>query len=208
MNKQLPKNITEIYEPLHKEVLLLHAKREIYRQLYNSGDEVINLLNFASSNFFVMCRDMLINDMLIAMRRLIDREKSKVRGVDRDNLSLSYLASRIDKVKYPKLIKEVEHLISEAKKKTDFAKDISNRRIAHNDLLTKLKVDSLPPFNMKIIDDALHSIEGVMNKVIGCWGKSPVIYRVVSMPNDANTLVTRLRQAKWYCIQLQELDHL
>ncbi|HEU0144299.1 MAG TPA: hypothetical protein VFQ47_05900, partial [Nitrososphaera sp.] len=117
MNKQLPKNIAEIYEPLHKEVLSLHAKREIYRQLYNSGEEAIYLLNFAASNFFVMFRDMLVNDMLITMRRLIDPEKSRVKGTERNNLSLSYLACCINDSESRK---EVEQIIVEVKEKADF----------------------------------------------------------------------------------------
>jgi hypothetical protein len=64
MKKQLPKHIAEIYELLHDEVLLLHAKRETYRQLYTSGEEAIKLLNFCAPSFFILYRDILITIFL------------------------------------------------------------------------------------------------------------------------------------------------
>ena len=51
MEKLMPKEIEKLYEPLRDELLLLYAKREIYRQLYESGDDVIDILNFAGSKF-------------------------------------------------------------------------------------------------------------------------------------------------------------
>jgi hypothetical protein len=94
MKKLMPKEIEKLYKPLRNELLLLYAKREIYRQLYESGDEVIEILNFSGSNFFALLRQMLIDDMLITMRRLIDPKESPVKGGKRNNLSLRYFESR------------------------------------------------------------------------------------------------------------------
>jgi hypothetical protein len=205
MEKQLPKNIAEIYEPLRDEVLVLHVKREIYRQLYNSGKEVIKLLNFSAPSFFVMYRDILINDMLMTMRRLTDRgeSRSNQNRKERDNLSLKYLVSRFNGAKDSTFRDDLNKLMKKAEETADFARRITNRRIAHNDLRTKLKVDPLSPFYMKMIDEVLHSIENILNKVISHWGHSPVIYEVGGLYNDSNMLINRLRQATWYCQQLE-----
>lgn len=196
MEKQLPKNIAEIYEALREEVLFLRMKRETYRQLYNSGEEVIKLLNFSGSAFFFIHKNILINDMLMTLRRLTDPKSSKVNGMERDNLSLKYLASLFDGAEYSTLRSELKQLIDEAEKKAEFARGITNRRIAHNDLLAKLKVDALDPFNMEMIDEAVRAMENILNKVISHWGYQPVLYEVGGMRNDSDILINRLRQAR------------
>lgn len=198
--KQLPKSIDEIFGLLSYEILLLHEKRQIFRELYYSGDETIKLLNFAAPRFFVIQRNMFINDILITMRRLIDPEESRSKRELRKNLSLDYLISRIDDSETKA---EIEKLVIEAKRKVAFAKTISDKRIAHNDLRTKQKLEKLPDFNFTIIDEALLSIENVMTDISSCWNLPPMIYRVAGI-GTGTALVNRVRQAGAYCDSLQE----
>lgn len=191
--KQLPKNVVEIFELLRYEILLLHTKREIYRELYDSGAEVRNLLNFAAPVFFVIQRDMLVNDILITMRRLIDGEEFKGNG--RKNLSLDYLISCIDDSETKV---EIKKLVREAKRKADFARTISNKRIAHNDLLTKQKVEKLPDFDMETIDEALLSVAHVMNMISSYWNRPPEKYQMAGI-GTGNELVNRMKQARAHC---------
>jgi hypothetical protein len=89
-------------------------------------------------------------------------------------------------------------------KKAEFARGITNKRVAHNDLRTKLKLDSLSPFNTKMIDEVLRLLENILNTVIRHWGYSPVTYEVGGLHNDSNMLITRLHQAKLYCQRLED----
>ena len=96
---------------------------------------------------------------------------------------------------------------AKAKDKCSFARDLRNKRIAHNDLSTKLQVkpDLLPTVTRKKIEDALESICNVMNAVAGYFEDSTVAYELAILPDDGNTLIARLRDAKIYRKQLREL---
>ena len=148
---------------------------------------------------------MLIDDMLITMRRLVDPKESTVKGGKRDNLSLRYLESRIDD---SNLRKDLSQLIGQILKTTEAPSLICSRRVAHSDLLHKLDLESLPPLNMKSIDEALCSIESVLNAVYFHWGGHPIVYSMAGLTLRGNGvhLLNRLRQAEYYCQQLQDLE--
>lgn len=203
MEKLMPKEIEKLYEPLRDDLYKLYTKRELFRQLYESGDDVIDILRFAAPGFFVLLREIMIDDMLLAFRRLIDPERS--RGKKRDNLSLRYLKSLIED---PNLKTDLTRLIGKVQKATETLVRICSRRVAHCDLVDRLDPESLPPLKMKSIDDALRTIKNVLNKVFTYWSGAPVVYEMVglTLPGGGNDLVNRLRQAMWYCQQLRELE--
>lgn len=74
MEKLMPEEIEKLYEPLRDDLYKLYTKREIFRQLYESGDDVIDILRFAAPGFFILLREIMIDDILLAFRRLVDQE--------------------------------------------------------------------------------------------------------------------------------------
>lgn len=199
--RPLPKRLTEPFELLHAEVLLLFGKREIYQELFLSGPEAIGLLNFAGRFFFLMYRDMLVDDILLTIRRITDRKSFKSKGETRDNLSLSFVLDLIDDAKVKK---EIEKVVDEARDKIAFAKAVADKRIAHTDLLTKQGVEPLPEFNMLNINAALSSIANVMNTIAHLWHIPPTCYEAL-MIGEGTSVINRLRQAKYHCYYLKTL---
>jgi hypothetical protein len=201
--KKIPTEIDEIYEALYQQVSYLYAKWGVFCQLYGSTKEVVDLLNNSAPSFFRICEDVLVDDILLNISRLTDPKQT----FKRDNLSLERLVHSIDEVQFPKLKDEIEKLLAKAKDKCTFARDLRNKRIAHNDLSTKLQVNPnpLPTVTRKKIEDALESICNVMNAVAGYFEDSTVAYELAILPNDGNTLIARLRDAKIYRKQLREL---
>jgi hypothetical protein len=204
----IPSDIDEIYTPLFHQVSHLHAKWEIFCQLYASGNEIIELLNFSSGGFFRVCQDVMAYDTLLNITRLTDPKQTRMGKNVRENLTLERLASSIDGGQFPKLKDDIERLLADSMNKCDFARELRNKLIAHNDLSTNLhhRAALISTATKRNIEDALESIRHVMNSVSSYFNGGIVVYQVASMNSDGNTLIVRLRQAKLYCEQLWELQ--
>ena len=46
--------VLEVYDALKKNLTLLHGRWKIYRQLYGTSSERVDLLNHSASTFFIL----------------------------------------------------------------------------------------------------------------------------------------------------------
>jgi hypothetical protein len=200
----IPLELSEKYMVLVQEVCHLHRKWGVFRQLYASGDDVIDLLNTSAPGFFRVYQDLLANDVILTISRLIDPKRT----LGKDNLTLEQLVHSIDGGKYPKLRAEIEQLYAESKDKCRFTKDHRNKRIAHNDLTTSLQVNPLPSPTETNIEEALESIRNVMNAVLRYFHNMDIATvnysHLVTTPGDGTKMISRLREAEAFRNQRQE----
>lgn len=165
----LQHNIDAMGEPLGRlhytltnELVWLNAKWQQYVELYGKKPSRIDLINEAAGLFFRIIQDALWEDTLLHIARLTDPPQTS----GKDNLSISRLAD-------PKLIDDndllqnIQKLISIAIKKSNFARDWRNRRIAHRDFALAMQEDTNPleHASRAQIKEALHSIADVLNMI-------------------------------------------
>jgi AbiU2 len=188
--------LTDVYDALYQDISLLHAKWEVFNQLYVTSEETVGLLNESAPSFFRICQDMLIDDILLTISRLTDPHQT----FNRDNLSMERLVAYVDESKYADLRDEIEQLLIEAKSKCIFARELRNRRIAHTDLSTRLQAEAnpLPAFTKQQIKEALSALRAIMNKIETHFEDTTVLYEQVLMPGDGNSLIAHLRDARIY----------
>jgi len=156
-----PSEIRQPYAELSRDTIYLHHKWKIISELYVSGETVIELLNGTAPGFFRICKDVLVDDLFLSIQRLTD---PKFTG-NKENLTLEYLTDCIDSSKYSQLRIEVEQLLADCSNKCTFAREHSNKRIAHSDLQTRLQVTSLSSPTTTHVEDALQSIRSLMNAI-------------------------------------------
>jgi len=192
----MPPEIAEVYEPLYQDVCWLHAKWEIFRQLYAEKEENVELMNVSAPTFFRMYQDVSLDDILLTISRLTDPYRTS----KSDNLSMEQLVSRVNATAHPLLRDELKQLLDRAASQCSFARTLRHKRIAHNDLLTKLKasVDPLPIITLKKIEGALTAIRSIMNKVEQYYQNTTVMYDHMALHDNGNTILARLREAKTY----------
>jgi hypothetical protein len=195
--REIPPEIKIKYEALFQEVCHLHRKWGVFRELYVSGTR-IELLNNSAPGFFNLCKDLFGDDIILTICRLNDPKRT----FQKDNLTLEQLVYSVEPAQHPRLRDELEVLLGDSKTKCTFAKDHRNKRIAHNDLDTKLnaKVRPLPSPTTTNIDDALRSICEVLNAVPRYFHQSDtgtVDYSsLVSRPGVGRILMSYLREAE------------
>jgi hypothetical protein len=74
------------YYALRSEVVWLHAKWNLYRQLYARSAARVELLNRAAGHFFRVLQNMLVEDIVLHISRLLEKAPS---SPDRRKLTLT-----------------------------------------------------------------------------------------------------------------------
>jgi hypothetical protein len=200
---QVPTELNDVYEALKEDVSWLHAKWNVFKQLYATSEETVELLNDSAPVFFRICQDVLADDILLTISRLND----PYRTFGKDNLSMERLAAYVDGSKYPDLKAAIEILLVEAQDKCGFARELRNRRIAHSDLTTRLEAEAnpLPVAHKQQINDALSALQAVLNKIEMYFEDNTVLYEQAIIAGGGETLVARLRDARTYRRQRRDI---
>jgi hypothetical protein len=197
IQSSIPSDIDEIYMALFQEVSHLHRKWGVFRHLYVSGQEIVDLINDAGHDFFGITQTLLAHDIVLTIARLTDPKQS----AGRDNLCLEQLINFIDVSQHGQLRQNIERIYSVSKPKFSFAKIYRNKLIAHNDFATKLARVPEPPIPTTTdIEDGLKGIRDVMNAVpqyfVGLDIATVNYYDLVTRPGGENRLIARLHAAK------------
>jgi hypothetical protein len=205
MSGAMPPDLAEIHDLLYQEVSWLHARWNLYCQLYASSEDTVDLLNRSASVFFGICQDVLIDSALLGISRLTDPEETRLGKEKKPNLSLRQLLTTVDAVAYPTLRDDIKQAIDATQGDFEFARDLRNRRIAHNDLSVHRKnpVTPLAKANHQKIETALENIRNIMNLVEEHVTGSTTGYSMIVLPGDGDALIACLRDAESYREQHQ-----
>jgi hypothetical protein len=148
-----------IFYRLKNECTWLHRKWGNYQILYGTNPKRIDLLNSAAPAFFKMIQDVMWEDVLLHICRLIDPPRT----VGKENLTLQCLPNMV----VAETQSEVAELLALAKCKCDFAIDWRNRHIAHRDLGLVLEKGARPlaEASRRSVIVGLEAIGAVLNAV-------------------------------------------
>jgi AbiU2 len=148
------------WHALREELVTLHAKRQQYRELYDTSDDRIALLNATAPFFFAALQDILWDDIVLHIARLVDDP-----GND-DKAVLTVL--RIKRfVRDTPIARDVWKHIKTVVKASEFARNWRNKRVAHRNLKHVLG-QSEQPLNAGSRDDverALDAFRDLYNRI-------------------------------------------
>lgn len=136
---------------LWKRTVMLHLKWKVYRSLYGESPEQIDLLNWSAPAFFALLGDILLDDVLLAIARLIDPSQTgKWENASIGNLIAILPAEDVAKHSWD----------TKFNKLTCLSKDIRtlrNKKIAHQDLKQALRYhdDPLPGISRAYVEEVL-----------------------------------------------------
>jgi hypothetical protein len=137
--------------------------------------------------FFRVLQNNLFDGLLLHLCRLTDQPVMS----RRKNMTLGSLVPLIDR---PELRREVEDLVKTAREKTEFARTLRNRMIAHRDLETA-RSPELPGGTLRDVRSALKSIDDVLNRIELEYEDSSCNYDLpIVDPGDAEALVACLQR--------------
>jgi hypothetical protein len=151
-------DLGRLFHELTTEEDWLRDKWAVFQELFEHGQERIDLLNRAASNFFWSLHKLLFEDAMLHLSRLTDPPESNGK---KTNLTVLSLPTSISD---PKLKDSVEKAIKGLIKSCEFARDMRNRRLAHADLSTARNEHphSLPAVKSEDIARALQCLRTVL----------------------------------------------
>jgi hypothetical protein len=179
-----------LYSALWQALATIHFHWQEYVELFGTKPERINLLNRAAPTFFRILQDELWENSLLHLARLTDPETSQGKA-DRSNLTIQALPALITNAK---LKDEVNKLIAEAIKQTEFCRDWRNRHIAHRDLKLALERPTTPlaEGSRAQVKTALKAIAEVLNALDGHYFQSETRFDLCGAVSGAISLLYAL----------------
>ncbi|MFO7905999.1 MAG: hypothetical protein ACQESR_28900 [Planctomycetota bacterium] len=156
----MPDPLGERYFALRNQLAWLHLKWINFRGLFADTQETIDLLNETAPDFFGNLQRMMWEDMILHLCRLTDPAKS----AGKDTLTVRRIGELIPDQQLK------ERVVSHAEKannKTQFARNLRNRRLAHRELPPLAGETPVPlaHASRQDVEDALAALRQTMNCV-------------------------------------------
>ena len=188
----MTESVEETYEYVSQQVTQLHAHWKILRQLY-ANDEQRKLLDSKAPAFFGIIQDVLIESILLALSRLTD--PAEMRSGRYQNLTLERLVTAVQGSD-DEFNQSVTNALQSVQTHCQPYRTWRHRVFAHTDQPTALRTQSLPPLVQEEIEQALHSVRFLMQRIEYNLGKGDVRYEDVILKGDGNDIIFFLQQAE------------
>ncbi len=192
----IPPDIREVFDKLQIEITWLHARWQLYRQLFGHSERQIELLNEAAGAAFYLINDVLIDEVQVSLSKLTDPASS--RGFD--NLSLCQLQERMEAQGQSQLATDLRVLLDDLQNRCEAFRVRRNKRLAHLDLAVALGTATtpLPGVSRQMIEDALAVVRSYMNSIQGHYDDSEFAYTHFISHGDGEALVHYLKAGLRY----------
>lgn len=187
--RAMGRELGSVHNALYNELVSLHTRWILYRQLFAQPDRIA-LLNEAAGFLFHVLQNVMYENVILGLARLTDPPRS----AGKDNLTLRRLP---DLIPDASLCLEVEDLVQKALDACEFARDWRNRRLAHNDLalLLATSTDPLSGVSRNDIEGALDAFRNLVNRLEQHYRHSEVAYQQVVLGlGTGDSLVSYLRK--------------
>lgn len=147
----LSQKCEEFFELLKHDFFTLRVEWRFYRNLFGTNPETVDLLNKISGSSANTIDRVFFERTLLGLRKLTDPAQAK-RGKS-SSVSVKGL------LQFPELQdQDLKRLVSQAEKACGFARDWSNRRIAHSDLEYRNGDKPLKTASRQKVEDAMTAI--------------------------------------------------
>jgi HEPN superfamily AbiU2-like protein len=194
-NKVMPAHLQKLWDALRPEVLLLHERWLIYRQLFADSQHRVDLLNDSASTFFLVVEDVLFESIQLGFARLGDPAQS---GTGR-NLTLESLLNEVKKrPQDAALLAKLTVLLHKYRTECSKLKRIRNKKLAHLDRQTILGRKRLTNPSRNEIEHALTTLRDFVNSFDLYFGIPEMAYEKMILRDDGNALVHVLKQGLRY----------
>jgi hypothetical protein len=191
-----PTELSDTWQFLHNEVVWLHGRWTMYRQLYGTSPERIELLNRVAPTFFGTIQAVQLDEIQLALSRLGDPAETGKRR----NLTLGALLQEIETLRIEGLAAELKPLLLRFRDACEGIVERRNKQIAHNDFQTRSPsgANGIAGASREEIERALEALRVFMRAVYVFFEQSHMAYEHFSMNEDANAVLWAAKEALRY----------
>jgi DNA-directed RNA polymerase subunit L len=191
-----PAQLQQLWTFLESEVIWLHGRWQIYRQIFGTNSKRIDIINEIARTFFGVLQRVLMNDVQLTLMKFADPPPT----FGKDNATLEHLITQVEQVPQPALANDLRACLVQYRAMCSKIKARRNKDLAHFDLRTQLsdKAVSLPNPSRAEIEEALAELRKFMNIFRVHFEGSQMAYEHFAMQDDANTLMYALKESLRY----------
>ena len=196
VESRIPEKIGDLWSTLKSEVVWVHGRWIIYRQLYGTSEERVALLNRCGATFFHILQIVLLQDVQLSLSKLGD----PARTGSRKNMTVDFLVEQLKAAQQTAVVDKVLPLVTAFDTSCEKLRHRRNKSIAHFDLNTMLrtKVTPLEGPSRDEIENALEALRNVMNCIEQHYTGSTMAYELFLMSDDGEAVIGMLRRGIRY----------
>lgn len=196
LDSRFPSSIRELWTELSADVVWLHGRWSVYRQLFGTNKARVDLLNESAGTVTWILQSLLLHDVQLTLSKIGDPAGEGSRA----NLTLRRLQVELQATGEAALADRLDPLLKEFEDSSIQLRRRRNKWIAHSDLATKLsaRAIALSGPSREEIEAALTALRTVMNCVSMHYTESQIAYEVFLMSDDGDHLLWALARAKRY----------
>lgn len=196
VDARLPVEIRDLWSGLDKQVTWLHGRWIIYRQLYGTSPERVEVLNQSAGTFFNVLQDVLLHDVQLSLSKLGDPAGTGLRT----NMTLEALHQALVSAGQPVAADKMRGPLDIFNTECSKVRHRRDKWIAHFDLSTMLSEHVNPRVgpSREEIELALSSLRDTMNSVSVHFTETTIAYEHFSMHSDGEGLLYALRKGVRY----------
>ena len=194
----MPGPVAELWMVLYRETVWLHGRWIMYRQLFGTSQERIDVLNQSAGTFFQVLSQTLLHEVQLSLSKLGDPAESRGR---KQNLTLRALQQAIaTSTQLPRLSTEIAAHMDAFDAACEQVRVRRNTWIAHFDRQTMLEsvVTPLEGPSRSEIELALSALRDVMNSIEFHFSGATTAYELFAMTADGDALLSALMQGIRY----------
>lgn len=187
----MPSALAEVFRPLQRELVNIHIKWRLFRQLFGTDQGRIELLNRFAGGLFGVVQEVMYDDLVLALFRIADPRKTG----RHENLSLDQLADtagQFDTGLGARLQASSAAVDAHLAPHSDWR----DKLVAHNDLATaqaRILGAAVTGPSRRTIEGALADAREALNLVQAHYGEGEMRYEdVILAPGDGDALVRHL----------------
>jgi hypothetical protein len=193
---RFPAAVQELWTELSTEVTWIHGRWIIYRRLFGTNKERVDLLNESAGTVSWILQDLLLNDVQLSISKLADPADDR----NRRNLSLRRLQTDLRSAGEVALANNLEHRLTRFEVSCSQIRHRRNKWIAHTDLGTQLAARAVPlsgPSRAEI-EAALAALREALDCVEMHYTGTRIAYEHFVMRSDGEHLLMELGRAHRY----------
>ncbi|OAI45811.1 hypothetical protein AYO44_12355 [Planctomycetaceae bacterium SCGC AG-212-F19] len=190
-----PANVAPIFQGLHTDLVGLQVRWLMYRQLFGTSQERVELLNRRAPAYFGIAQATLLDDVLSGIARITD--KTVVCG--KDNLVLRQMIEELDEATHATEIAALEAKQAAVAAAVGPITTIRHKRLSHRDMQFALNPTAhpLPPIDRQQVEEALAAIADFMNTFQILFGEEQYQYaETVTELGNGDALIRHLQRAE------------
>jgi hypothetical protein len=191
----MPHTFQELLEEIDQEAYMIHATWKIFRQLFGTNKDRVELLNHSIPSVAGVLQQTLAEWVIVSICRLCD---PAMQGKN-ENLTLPRLVGALDPVSDVALKPLLDTQLAEIETKVAPLRAHRHKRLAHKDLhaaIPRTDADILPGVSRKAIEDALQSIRTALNTINQAYLDTEVAYAAPILAGDGDVLLLYLQMAE------------